>query len=40
MLHEPAGQFGADPASPYKTRLGSWMFVLYALGGTGSQRSK
>lgn len=31
MLHEPAGQSGADPASPYKTRLGSWMFVLYAL---------
>jgi len=31
MLHEPAGQAGADPASPYKTRLGSRMFVLYAL---------
>lgn len=30
MLHEPAGQSGADPASPYKTRLGSWMFLLYA----------
>lgn len=31
MFHEPAGQGGADPASPYKTRLGSRMFLLYAL---------
>lgn len=31
MLHEPAAQSGKDPASPYKTRLGSWMFALYAL---------
>ena len=31
MLHEPAAQSGHDPASPYKTRLGTWMFVLYAL---------
>jgi hypothetical protein len=31
MFHEPAGQAGADPASPYKTSLGSRMFVLYAL---------
>jgi hypothetical protein len=31
MLHEPAAQSGKDPASPYKTRIGSWMFALYAL---------
>jgi hypothetical protein len=31
MYHEPAGQAAADPASPYKTRLGSRLFVLYAL---------
>lgn len=31
MLHEPAGPAAADPASPYKTRLGNRMFVLYAL---------
>ena len=31
MLHEPAGQSGRDPASPYKTRIGAWMFILYAL---------
>jgi hypothetical protein len=30
MLHEPAGPAAADPASPYKTRLGSRMFLLYA----------
>jgi uncharacterized membrane protein (DUF485 family) len=31
MLHEPAAQSGKDPASPYKTRIGTWMFILYAL---------
>jgi uncharacterized membrane protein (DUF485 family) len=31
MFHEPAAQSGKDPASPYKTRLGTWMFALYAL---------
>ncbi len=31
MFHEPAGQAAADPASSYKTSLGSRMFVLYAL---------
>ena len=31
MLHEPVAKKGPDPASPYKTRLGVWMFVLYAL---------
>lgn len=31
MLHEPAVPSGKDPASPYKTRIGTWMFCLYAL---------
>jgi uncharacterized membrane protein (DUF485 family) len=31
MLHEPAAKTGKDPATGYKTRLGAWMFVLYAL---------
>jgi uncharacterized membrane protein (DUF485 family) len=31
MLHEPATPSGKDPASPYKTRLGIWMFVFYSL---------
>jgi len=31
MLHEPAARSGPDPASAYKTRLGVWMFILYAL---------
>lgn len=31
MLHEPATQSGKDPAASFKTRLGVWMFVAYAL---------
>jgi hypothetical protein len=31
MLHEPATPAGKDPAGPYKTRLGIWMFVFYSL---------
>jgi uncharacterized membrane protein (DUF485 family) len=31
MLHEPARDSGPDPASPYKTRLGLWMFLFYCL---------
>lgn len=31
MLHEPAQPVGKDPATPYKTRIGNWMFLLYAL---------
>jgi len=31
MFHEPAAPVGKDPASPYKTRLGNWMFLLYAV---------
>ena len=31
MLHEPAAKQGRDLASAYKTRLGVWMFILYAL---------
>ncbi len=31
MLHEPASQSGPDPASGYKSRLGVWMFLLYAI---------
>jgi uncharacterized membrane protein (DUF485 family) len=31
MFHEPAAQHGSDPATAYKTRIGAWMFLLYAL---------
>ena len=31
MLHEPASTGGRDDAAPYKSRLGIWMFILYAL---------
>ena len=31
MLHEPASSGGRDAAAPYKSRLGVWMFLLYAL---------
>lgn len=31
MFHEPAGASGSDPSSPYKARIGTWMFLLYAL---------
>ena len=31
MLHEPAAQSGPDPAQGYKSRLGVWMFIVYAL---------
>lgn len=31
MLHEPATPTEVDNAVPYKTRLGVWMFILYAL---------
>jgi uncharacterized membrane protein (DUF485 family) len=31
MLHEPAAPNEKDYAPGYKTRLGVWMFVLYAL---------
>lgn len=31
MLHEPAAKQDRDPASGYKTRLGVWMFLVYAL---------
>lgn len=31
MLHEPATPVGKDSASPYKMRLGIWMFVSYSL---------
>ncbi|HRF48767.1 MAG TPA: hypothetical protein PLC98_14155 [Anaerolineales bacterium] len=31
MLHEPSTPVGKDPAGPYKTRLGVWMFAIYAL---------
>jgi uncharacterized membrane protein (DUF485 family) len=31
MLHEPAASHGKDYGSVYKTRLGVWMFLLYAL---------
>jgi uncharacterized membrane protein (DUF485 family) len=31
MLHEPAAPVGHDPAAPFKSRLGVWMFILYAL---------
>jgi hypothetical protein len=31
MLHEPATPAGKDPAGPYKSRLGIWMFVSYSI---------
>jgi uncharacterized membrane protein (DUF485 family) len=31
MLHEPAAPVGKDPAAPYKTRLGLWMFLFYCI---------
>jgi uncharacterized membrane protein (DUF485 family) len=31
VLHEPASSSGKDDAAPYKSRLGIWMFLLYAL---------
>ena len=30
MFHKPAASSGKDPASPYKARIGVWMFLLYA----------
>lgn len=35
MLHEPAAKSEHDPASPYKTRLGVWMFLLYVVTYAG-----
>jgi uncharacterized membrane protein (DUF485 family) len=31
MLHEPAAASKHDPATPYKMRLGVWMFLFYSL---------
>jgi uncharacterized membrane protein (DUF485 family) len=31
MLHQPAASGGRDAAASYKSRLGVWMFLLYAL---------
>jgi hypothetical protein len=31
MLHEPASPMGKDPAAPFKTNLGLWMFLFYSL---------
>lgn len=31
MFHEPAQKSGKDPASVYKSRIGNWMFLVYAL---------
>jgi uncharacterized membrane protein (DUF485 family) len=31
MFHEPAQQSGRDRASAYKTRIGTRMFLVYAL---------
>ena len=30
MFHEPAAQGGPDPAQNFKSRLGVWMFLVYA----------
>ena len=30
MLHEPAAKTGKDPAASFKTRVGVWMFLVYA----------
>lgn len=31
MLHEPAAQCDKDNATPYKTRLGVYLFTVYAI---------
>jgi uncharacterized membrane protein (DUF485 family) len=31
MFHEPAPDFGTDPTSRYKTRLGVVMFIIYCV---------
>lgn len=31
MLHEPAAASKHDAATPYKTRLGVWMFLFYLI---------
>ncbi len=31
MTHGPATDWGVDKASGHKTRVGIWMFLLYAL---------
>jgi uncharacterized membrane protein (DUF485 family) len=31
MLHEPAARVGRDASTDYKTRIGVWMFIIYAL---------
>ncbi|MCP4293172.1 MAG: DUF485 domain-containing protein [bacterium] len=31
MLHKPAAQSGPDHARGYKSRLGVWMFLAYAI---------
>jgi uncharacterized membrane protein (DUF485 family) len=31
MLHEPAAQSGHDPAAPFKSKLGLWMFAFYFI---------
>jgi len=31
MLHKPAAASGVDHAQGYKSRLGVWMFLVYAL---------
>jgi uncharacterized membrane protein (DUF485 family) len=31
MKHEPATDWSKDKASAFKTRIGVWMFILYAI---------
>jgi uncharacterized membrane protein (DUF485 family) len=31
MLHEPASQSGTDNAAAYKSRLGVYLFIVYAI---------
>lgn len=31
MFHKPAEQSGKDPAAAFKTTLGVWMFIGYAI---------
>jgi uncharacterized membrane protein (DUF485 family) len=35
MLHKNAGNHGKDLSIEYKTRVGVWMFILYALVYSG-----
>lgn len=35
MAHGPSSDWGVDRASHFKTRIGIWMFILYAVAYVG-----